>query len=544
MTNPILLCCKATGPFGNVWRATIVSVLVILPASVNAASGVWVLDPVNGDWNTPANWSSNTVPNGGGDAAAFALSHNTAVSISASIAVFGLSFNTGSSAFSITAFPGNSLSIGDGGISNLSGVAQNFVAETNDAGQSGSFIFNGGSVGDGVAFTEYGASLSGVQGGSVYFSSTFESANAGPATFRNLGGAVSGASGGIVGFQFHANAAESTIINEGGQVSGAGGGLTLFQFNNPSAATATIIANGGVVNGADGAAITFYDGSLADNSTLIANGGVSGGIGGTILFLAASNGGTSRVEVFGNGNLDLRQHNAQPPMTIGSLEGDGVVFLNQHSLTIGGNSLNTGFSGVIQGNGSVVKAGTGTLTFFGENLYSGGTTVTQGVLIVSNSTGSGAGTGAVNVNAGSLGGSGTIAGVVTIGTGSGTGAFLAPAAGGKKQLILTIQSALTFKTDATYTYTFKAKQNKARADKVIANGVTVNTGAVLSLSGQTQGSLRQGLTLTLISNTSANPISGTFSNLPDGAIVNVNGNNLQASYEGGDGNDLTLTAVP
>jgi len=48
----------------------------------------------------------------------------------------------------------------------------------------------------------------------------------------------------------------------------------------------------------------------------------------------------------------------------------------------------------------------------------------------------------------------------------------------------------------------------------------------------------------LIRNTSADPISGTFSNLPDGAIVNVNGNNLQASYEGGDGNDLTLTVVP
>jgi hypothetical protein len=48
----------------------------------------------------------------------------------------------------------------------------------------------------------------------------------------------------------------------------------------------------------------------------------------------------------------------------------------------------------------------------------------------------------------------------------------------------------------------------------------------------------------VISNTSVNPISGTFSNLADGAIVNVKGNNLQASYTGGDGNDLTLTVVP
>jgi hypothetical protein len=50
--------------------------------------------------------------------------------------------------------------------------------------------------------------------------------------------------------------------------------------------------------------------------------------------------------------------------------------------------------------------------------------------------------------------------------------------------------------------------------------------------------------LPVISNTSASRIAGTFSNLPGGAIVNVNGNNLQASYAGGDGNDLTLTVVP
>ena len=48
----------------------------------------------------------------------------------------------------------------------------------------------------------------------------------------------------------------------------------------------------------------------------------------------------------------------------------------------------------------------------------------------------------------------------------------------------------------------------------------------------------------MISNRSANPINGTFSNLADGAIVNVGGTNFQADYEGGDGNDLTLTVVP
>ncbi len=114
--------------------------------------------------------------------------------------------------------------------------------------------------------------------------------------------------------------------------------------------------------------------------------------------------------------------------------------------------------------------------------------------------------------------------------------------GATKQVTLTLQSSLTLQADATYTYTFKANKNKARTDLVIANGVTINN-AALAITGTTQGRMKRGTVLTVISNTSANPISGTFSNLADGAIITVNGNNLQASYEGGDGNDLTLTVV-
>jgi hypothetical protein len=133
---------------------------------------------------------------------------------------------------------------------------------------------------------------------------------------------------------------------------------------------------------------------------------------------------------------------------------------------------------------------------------------------------------------------------VTVGTGSGAGAFLAPAHGGNKQLTLTIQGSITFNSDATYAYTFKAKGDKSKIDKVVANGVTINSGATFNLTGTAQGTLTQGTALTAIKNTALTPIAGTFSNLTDGAIVNVNGNNLQASYKGGDGNDLTPTVVP
>ena len=78
-------------------------------------------------------------------------------------------------------------------------------------------------------------------------------------------------------------------------------------------------------------------------------------------------GGTARVEVFGNGNLDVSVHNA-PGVTIGSIEGSGTLFLGANNLTVGSNNLDTTFSGVIQDgglNGSFTKVGTGILTFEG-----------------------------------------------------------------------------------------------------------------------------------------------------------------------------------
>ncbi len=133
--------------------------------------------------------------------------------------------------------------------------------------------------------------------------------------------------------------------------------------------------------------------------------------------------------------------------------------------------------------------------------------MSAGTLVISNQSGSGTGTGAVTVNG---------------------DAFLAPAAGTKQPANLTTQSALTFNSRATYTYTytytFKAKGNKAQTDQVIANGVTLQSGASFNFSGQAQGRLRAGLRFTVIKNTSASAISGTFSNLPDGTLANLNAN--------------------
>lgn len=178
----------------------------------------------------------------------------------------------------------------------------------------------------------------------------------------------------------------------------------------------------------------------------------------------------------------------------------------------------------------------------GASTYEGGTTVGDGVLRVRNTTGSGTGTGAVLVNAGTLGGSGIIAGGVRIGTGSGSGACLAPGIGTRTPTRLTLQSSVTFKADSTYACRLNTRRIKA--DQVVANGVTIENGAQFDCKAIGNQELRVGKSGTVISNTSANPISGTFANLPDGSTFTVGANTFQASYSGGDGNDLTLTVVP
>jgi autotransporter-associated beta strand protein len=205
--------------------------------------------------------------------------------------------------------------------------------------------------------------------------------------------------------------------------------------------------------------------------------------------------------------------------------------------------LNTEFSGIIQDSGegggtggSLYKKGTGTLTLSGANTYTGGTTLSAGTLLVNNTSGSGTGTNKVAVSGGSLGGTGTISSAVTVGNGSGAAAYLAPGDSGIGTL--TVQNKLIFKADATYVC--ELGSDTATADNIAVNGIKIQ-GAAFSAIGLGSSTLAPGTILTVIDNTSAAPIAGTFSNLADGGSFTVGSNTYLASYSGGTGNDLTLT---
>ncbi|MDQ3413949.1 MAG: autotransporter-associated beta strand repeat-containing protein [Verrucomicrobiota bacterium] len=402
--------------FARLARRLFVCSVLLFAEAAYSASGTWISNPVDNNWNNPVNWSSGTVP-GFFDTATFGASSITDLEITEGSGVAYIFFDPNAEAFTISALPGVTFEIFESVVNN-SGVEQNFVAESN-ADDSGIFSFNAGSDANGtitgpVTFTQKARNRDTGYPGFVQILFT----GAGDATFHNLGASVAGGIGGWTNFFYARTSAENcTIINEGATAAGAIGGMTQFAVNNPT----------------------------ADNATLIANGGSNGGGGGFFAFYNKSTGGTARVELFGNGYLDISQRD-QGTLTIGSLEGDGIVYLGRNTLSIGGNAMSTSFSGRLlpgdpnggSGTGALSKIGTGTLTLTGASVYTAGTTVSAGTLVVANTTGSATGTGAVSVTAGTLGGSGIIAGAVTIGTGSGGGAFLAPAHGGKKQLTLTI----------------------------------------------------------------------------------------------------------
>ncbi|MEO5717380.1 MAG: hypothetical protein ABIR29_02285, partial [Chthoniobacterales bacterium] len=164
-------------------------------------------------------------------------------------------------------------------------------------------------------------------------------------------------------------------------------------------------------------------------------------------------------------------------------------------------------------------------------------------LLAENTAGSALGVDPVQVNSGTLGGKGIIAGQVTIGDGTSVEAFLAPGASSRRSVAtLTLQDSLTFAEFSNYLWKLNTK--KARADEVVASGVSIGASALFQARGIGNEPLGVGTTFTAIQNTATTPIVGQFTNLADGTVITVSGIRLQADYEGGDGNDLTLTVVP
>ena len=162
------------------------------------------------------------------------------------------------------------------------------------------------------------------------------------------------------------------LLGSGSLIKSGSGTLTLSGANTYSGATT--ITSGALnlshPNAVQNSTVTMAGGGLVFDSSVTGNAFTFGG-------LAASSSGPG---------YDLALANNAPTP-------------NAVALSVGYNNANTGYAGVLSGNGSVTKVGAGTLTLAGANTYSGTTTVTAGLLTLA---GANLCSGATTVSGGTL----------------------------------------------------------------------------------------------------------------------------------------------
>ncbi len=248
-------------------------------------------------------------------------------------------------------------------------------------------------------------------------------ADASGALIFNFGSPNSGVDGGHTQFFDFATAGNATIFNrieaETNDPGGTRGGMTEF-FGNSSAGTAHISNDGQIEGGGSLPGRTYFRGnSTAANATLTATSGRNGGDGGQIFFEGSASGGNAQAIIEAGAILDISALTTAGT-TIGSVEGDGTVYLGSKTLTLGGNDLNTSLGAIADGGqaggtgGSIVKVGLGIMTLTGTSTYTGSTTVSAGALFVEGTIG---GSGVSVANGASFGGSGFVNAPVTMSAG-------------------------------------------------------------------------------------------------------------------------------
>jgi Hint domain-containing protein len=187
-----------------------------------------------------------------------------------------------------------------------------------------------------------------------------------------------------------------------------------------------------------------------------------------------------------------------------------------------------------QGAGSVKMNGPGTLVLSGNNTYTGTTDIQNGTVLIDGSNAKSA----VTVgNGGTLGGTGT-AGAVTVDSG-GTFAPGDPSTFTVASLTLNSGAAFDEQIGGPAPGTGGAggyDQTVVESDGTISLG-----GATLNVSLVNNFTPSVGDSFTIINNETGSPVSGTFAGLAQDATFNVDGDLFQISYDGGSGQDVTLT---
>lgn len=357
----------------------------------------------NNDMLNLLNWSPNTIP-GATDTALFngTASSTTPTLTGAPVADVGFGsiqftdntpYTVGIS-FAIS----RRLTLEQMGVSNLGSANQIFSL----TGSPSAIRFNNNSSADA---TGSGRIFYNTNGGRVTFANNATASNAN----INLG-----AAGGLLEFFSNSTAANAQISLTGGSstvtffnnstggnahITSANNGNIVFTNNSKAQSAQLDIsqttltfgtnsqANNAVVNAQNGSIVVVKDNATANSATLnIVNS--------SLLFQNAASGNSATVNLAAS-QLQFNQNN-----TLGSLSADSasLIELNAFNLALGNNNANMSIEGVISGiGGSLTKVGTGTLFLNSNNTFTGNTDINAGTL-----AGTGSVAGDLNINTGAI----------------------------------------------------------------------------------------------------------------------------------------------
>ncbi len=227
--------------------------------------------------------------------------------------------------------------------------------------------------------------------------------------------------------------------------------------------------------------------------------------------------------------------------TVGAIEGSGNIILNGFNentygvstdsiaFTVGGNNASTTESGIITGVGSLIKAGTGTLTLSGINTYTGSTVVNGGDLVLQGNFASSTNTvvaAGATLDVSALGSitlgtfqnllnGGTVNGSITTGGSSGIYANTGSGYGTNK-----ITGNLTISAGSTVYLNVGTVHNGAN-DLISVGGTLSANGNIINLSApSTSANLDASADYVLM--TSPTPISGAFAAAPNWIVAPAN----------------------